>query len=105
MSTSSIVDLSARIAANTVKVSNYLAANGLPPPSFGENAPLQGLIPEDALEVQAARMAIIQDTMDLRRLMLGCTPRDYVMSFSVRHQIRTIPCYALRSSNRSVLKE
>ncbi|KAK3689903.1 S-adenosyl-L-methionine-dependent methyltransferase [Podospora appendiculata] len=80
--TASIVDLSTRIAANAAKVNGYLVAHSLPAPSFDENAPLPGLIPADAPEVQAARMAIIQDTAELRRLMLGCTPREYVMSFS-----------------------
>ncbi|KAK3319880.1 S-adenosyl-L-methionine-dependent methyltransferase [Cercophora scortea] len=82
MSTTSIVDLSARIAANVAKVNDYLVSHGLPAPSFDEDAPLTGLIPADAADVQAARKAVIQDTAELRRLMLGCAPREYVMSFS-----------------------
>ncbi|KAH8895954.1 O-methyltransferase [Thozetella sp. PMI_491] len=82
MSSESIVDLSGRIAANTAKVHQYLVAHNLPQPSFNEDAPVPGLIPENAPEIQAARMAIIRDTLELRRLMLGCTPREYLMSFT-----------------------
>lgn len=81
MAAARIVEISARIAANTAKVNEYLVANNLPSPSFDENGPSETLIPKDALEVEAARVAIIDDTVELRRLVLG--PREYLMSFTV----------------------
>ncbi|KAI0149010.1 O-methyltransferase-domain-containing protein [Pestalotiopsis sp. NC0098] len=77
---SRIVELSASIADNTAKVDAYLTANDLPTPSFDVNAPLQSMIPNTEVEVEAARVAIIDDTLELRRLMLG--PRDYLMTFT-----------------------
>lgn len=81
MSLSRIVELSASIADNTAKVDAYLTANDLPTPSFDVNAPLQSMIPKTEVEIEAARVAIIDDTLELRRLMLG--PRDYLMTFTV----------------------
>lgn len=81
MSTSRISELSSRIAANTTKLSDYLVAHGLPTPSFDIDGPLDSLIPEDQPDIEATRFAIIDDTQELRRLVLG--PRAYLMSFSV----------------------
>ncbi|KAI1129037.1 S-adenosyl-L-methionine-dependent methyltransferase [Nemania abortiva] len=74
-----IVALATRIAANTSKVSDYLTSNKLPQPSFDVNAPLYGAVPEIVPEMAALRRSIIQDTAELRDLMLG--PRDYLLSF------------------------
>ncbi|KAI1123475.1 S-adenosyl-L-methionine-dependent methyltransferase [Nemania abortiva] len=79
MSVPRITELSARIAANTSKISEYLSANNLPYPSFGCDTPLYGAIPNDAPEMQALRQSLIDDTAELRHLMLG--PRDYLTSF------------------------
>lgn len=81
MSMPRIVELSARIADNTAKVNEYLNAHHLPTPSFDVSAPLQSMIPNTEVEIEAARVAIIDDTLELRRLMLG--PRDYLMTFTV----------------------
>ncbi|KAI4595113.1 hypothetical protein KJ359_007088 [Pestalotiopsis sp. 9143b] len=80
MSMPRIVELSARIADNTAKVNEYLNAHHLPTPSFDVSAPLQSMIPNTEVEIEAARVAIIDDTLELRRLMLG--PRDYLMTFT-----------------------
>ncbi|KAH9885690.1 S-adenosyl-L-methionine-dependent methyltransferase [Xylariomycetidae sp. FL2044] len=79
MSDTRIVELATRIATNTSKVSDYLAAHDLPQPSFDVNAPLYGAVPKDAAEIQALRQSVLEDTDELRRLMLG--PRDYLFSF------------------------
>lgn len=81
MATSRIVELSSRIAANTAKLNEYLVAHDLPTPSFDVDAPLDTLVPKAELEAEAARVAIIDDTQELRRLALG--PRDYLMSYTV----------------------
>ncbi|KAK7749941.1 hypothetical protein SLS53_000523 [Cytospora paraplurivora] len=46
MTTSRIVELSQRIAVNTAKVHDYLAAHDLPEPSFALDAPPVSIIPE-----------------------------------------------------------
>lgn len=82
MATSRIVELSNRIAANTAKLDEYLVSYNLPTPSFDEDGPQDTLVPKDELETEAARVAIIDDTQELRRLALG--PREYLMSYEVR---------------------
>ncbi|KAI0156804.1 S-adenosyl-L-methionine-dependent methyltransferase [Xylariaceae sp. FL1272] len=80
MGDSHILELSARIAANSAKLNAYLHAHQLPNPSFGADGPRDSLVPKSEKDVEAARAAIIEDTMELRSLALG--PREYVMSFS-----------------------
>ncbi|KAI0020758.1 S-adenosyl-L-methionine-dependent methyltransferase [Xylariomycetidae sp. FL0641] len=80
MSASRIVELAANIATNTGILDDYLRANGLPTPSFEVDGPLESLVPQNEHEIEAARVAIIDDTLELRRLVLG--PRDHLMSFS-----------------------
>lgn len=72
-----IVGLATRIALNTSKVSDYLAANNLPQPSFGLDTP-PSPVPRDAVEIEALRQAVLEDTAELRSLMLG--PRDLLFS-------------------------
>ncbi|KAJ4385388.1 hypothetical protein N0V93_009815 [Gnomoniopsis smithogilvyi] len=72
-----IVELATRIATNTSKVSEYLAANGLPQPSFDLHTP-PSPVPRDAVEIEALRQAVLKDTAELRSLMLG--PRDTLFS-------------------------
>jgi hypothetical protein len=82
MSTSRIEQLAAEIQQNTAKVSNYIRHHGLTMPSFDVNSPLESVIPKDADEIEAARLAVIDATQELRDLMLG--PREYLMSWTVR---------------------
>ncbi|KAK4206754.1 S-adenosyl-L-methionine-dependent methyltransferase [Rhypophila decipiens] len=77
---SRIIELASRIAANTKKLNDYLVANNLPTPSFDVKGPKANLVPKQEIEVQAARAAIIDDTQELRRLVLG--PREYLMSYT-----------------------
>ncbi|KAI2615091.1 S-adenosyl-L-methionine-dependent methyltransferase [Hypoxylon sp. NC1633] len=79
MSPTRIVELATRIAANTSKVSDYLAANNLPQPSFELDNPPYGAVPNDAPDIEALRQSVIEDTAELRHLMLGT--RDYLFSF------------------------
>ncbi|RYP60843.1 hypothetical protein DL771_010354 [Monosporascus sp. 5C6A] len=80
MAPSRISELATRIAANTNKLNDYFVAHNLPTPSFGVNGPLDTLVPKEEKEVEAARVAIIDDTQELRRLVLG--PREYLMSYT-----------------------
>ncbi|KAK4041920.1 S-adenosyl-L-methionine-dependent methyltransferase [Parachaetomium inaequale] len=75
-----IVELAKRIAANTEKLQTYLAAHGLPTPSFDIDGPKDTLVPKTETETEAARAAVIDDTEELRRLVLG--PREYLMSYT-----------------------
>jgi hypothetical protein len=85
MTSSRIVELSTRIAANTTKLNEYLVSHDLPTPSFDIDGPKDNLVPKEELEVEAARVAIIDDTQELRRLVLG--PREYLMSYTVCHDL------------------
>lgn len=76
-----ITELASRIAANTTKLNDYLVASNLPTPSFDVDGPKDTLVPKKETDVEAARVAIIDDTQELRRLVLG--PREYLMSYSV----------------------
>ncbi|KAI2642063.1 S-adenosyl-L-methionine-dependent methyltransferase [Xylaria nigripes] len=80
MATSRIVELANRIASNTAKVDEYLASHKLPTPSFDVDGPRDTLIPKDEASVEAARVAVIDDTVELRHLLLG--PREYLMSYT-----------------------
>ncbi|KAK8123895.1 hypothetical protein PG999_003813 [Apiospora kogelbergensis] len=80
MSTTRILELSSRIATNTTKLNDYLVSNNLPAPSFDLNGPTDSLIPKENTDLEAARVAIIDDTLELRQLMLG--PREYLMSYT-----------------------
>ncbi|ROV96535.1 hypothetical protein VMCG_07778 [Cytospora schulzeri] len=80
MSVPRIVELATRIATNTSKVSDYLKANEIPQPSFDLDTPPFGALPKDAPgDIVALRLSVLQDTTELRDLMLG--PRDYLFSF------------------------
>ena len=81
MASETIVDLASIISKNTAIVEKYLSDNNLSRPSFGVNAPSESLIPREAVEIEAARLAVIEATLKLRNLMLG--PREYLQSFAV----------------------
>ncbi|KAI0389134.1 S-adenosyl-L-methionine-dependent methyltransferase [Xylariaceae sp. FL0594] len=80
MSNSRITELSARIAANTAALDAYLTQNNLPTPSFDIDEPKDSLVPKSEVDVEKARIAIAEDTAELRSLVLG--PREYPMSCS-----------------------
>ncbi|KAI1427098.1 S-adenosyl-L-methionine-dependent methyltransferase [Xylaria sp. FL1777] len=80
MATSRIVELANRIANNTAKIDEYLRSRNLPTPSFDVDGPRDTLIPKDEVSIESARVAIVDDTLELRRLALG--PREYLMSYT-----------------------
>ncbi|ROV99193.1 hypothetical protein VPNG_08247 [Cytospora leucostoma] len=80
MSVPRIVELATRIANSTSKVSDYLTANDIPQPSFKLDNAFPGTVPQDApAEIVALRQSVLEDTAELRNLMLG--PRDYLLNF------------------------
>ena len=78
---STIAELASSIASNTARINDFLASKSLPTPSFSQDGPSRSMIPQDAPEIEAARVEVIDDTLKLRNLILG--PRDYLMSFTV----------------------
>ncbi|OTB08347.1 hypothetical protein M426DRAFT_263629 [Hypoxylon sp. CI-4A] len=78
-----IAELSARIAANTARVDSYLTEHSLPTPSFGVDAPPHSLVPATEPDIEAARQAVINDTLELHQLMLG--PREHIFSYYPNH--------------------
>ncbi|KAK3986043.1 S-adenosyl-L-methionine-dependent methyltransferase [Cladorrhinum sp. PSN332] len=74
----SITDLSTRIASNTTKLNTYLTTHNLPPPSLDITAPVNLLPPNTPAEIVLARQCIIDDTLELRNLVLG--PREHIMT-------------------------
>lgn len=102
MSTSRINELAQRIATNTARIDEYLNAQGLPQPSFAIDAPLKSIIPENEVEVAKARLEVLNDTLELHRLLLG--PREYLTSFNVRPpQTQRCPRYACSPSNPNIV--
>jgi hypothetical protein len=86
MTSPSITKLAAIISENTAKVNEYLLANDFPLPSFNVDAPQKSLIdPEEAPEIEAARIAIIDASLMMHDLMLG--PKEHLMNFSVSYQV------------------
>lgn len=84
-----VVELASRIALNTSRVSEYLAANDHPQPSFHLDAP-PCPVPRDAQEIEALRQAVLRDTAELRDLMLG--PRDYLRSSGFKVSFISASC-------------
>ncbi|KAM7217512.1 S-adenosyl-L-methionine-dependent methyltransferase [Rhypophila decipiens] len=75
------VQLSNRIATNTAKIDAYLDENSLPTPSFSAQYDQPSPLPTTAPpEILAARKAILQDTLELRQLMLG--PREHALELA-----------------------
>jgi hypothetical protein len=61
MPPSRIVVLAKEIEANTIRIDEYLAKKNLPPPSFGEDAPLMYQFPPDIAAAQEALSAAIDE--------------------------------------------
>ncbi|GAP82801.1 putative S-adenosyl-L-methionine-dependent methyltransferase [Rosellinia necatrix] len=80
MASSRIVELATKIASNTARINEYLLSHDLPTPDFDVDGPLDTLIPKHEIDVESARVAVIDDTLELRRLVLG--PREYLMSYT-----------------------
>lgn len=91
MVTETIKDLALIISKNTAVVEQYLSLNDLPHPSFGVDAPGGSLVPRDDVDIEAARLAVIEATSKLHDLMLG--PREYLQSFAVH--LSVIVCLVL----------
>lgn len=85
-----ISELSAIIARNTAKIDEYFTEKRLPTPSLEEDALWKLPIPEDAKDIVAARLAVIDACSNLKALMTG--PKE-LLSFKVSYPMSY--CYTL----------
>lgn len=67
----SIQALGARIAKNSGLIDKWLAENSIRAPSFAEDADEEFPSMSGAPEIEAARLAVIEDTKTLHDLLLG----------------------------------
>jgi hypothetical protein len=75
-SPSKISQLSALIAEHTAAINNFFVENKLPNPSFEANALWSLPIPDDAEEIKAARLAVIEACAELQALVTG--PKEFL---------------------------
>ena len=66
---SRIAELATQIAENTTKVDDYIAANGIPSPSFDADGPTDLVM--QSPEIEKARLAAIGASMELQDLLQG----------------------------------
>ena len=69
--TTRIVDLANLISKNTATLNEYLKVHSLPSPSFDVNAPKDLGIPADAMEIDTARKAALEASIELQDLLQG----------------------------------
>jgi hypothetical protein len=81
MSPSRISFLSAAIAEHASTIEDFLAEKKLPSPSFEEDALWSLPIPDDAKDVKAARVALIEACSELQDLVTG--PKN-ILNINVR---------------------
>jgi hypothetical protein len=75
-SPSRISQLSTLIAEHTAVTNNFFVENKLPTPSFEADALWSLPIPDDAEEIKAARLAVIEACAELQALMTG--PKEFL---------------------------
>jgi hypothetical protein len=81
-SLSRISHLSAIIAEHTATINDFFARQKLPPPSFEANALWALPIPDDAEDVKAARLTVIDACAELQALVTG--PKEF-LHVNVKH--------------------
>jgi hypothetical protein len=75
-SPSRIAQLSGLIAEHTATINNFFVENKLPTPSFEADALWSLPIPDDAEDVKAARLAVIEACAELQALVTG--PKEFL---------------------------
>jgi len=81
-----ITELSAIIAKNTAIIDNYLTSICQSTPSLGPEALWSLPIPEDAVDIKAARLAVMEACSELKALVTG--PKE-LLRFSASIRIPT----------------
>ncbi|KAI1175690.1 S-adenosyl-L-methionine-dependent methyltransferase [Nemania sp. FL0916] len=85
MASSRITELANSIVTNTAKVNDYLLSHDLPTPSFSVDGPLDTLVPKHELEIESARVAVIDDTLELRRLHDELISQQAITRYRIAH--------------------
>lgn len=81
-----ITELSTIIAKNTAIIDDYLTSTCQPTPSLGPESLRALPIPEDAVDIKAARLAVMEACSELKALMTG--PKELLrFNASIRIQI------------------
>lgn len=73
MKTTRMAELAALVSTNTTKIDHYLRSHSLPSPSFDVNAPSDLGIPPEATEIDDARKAALEASIELQDLLQGPT--------------------------------
>jgi hypothetical protein len=87
------MELCSLIARETSKINDYLVANNLPTPSLDVDALPAIPIPDDATDIKAARLAVIEACSELQALMTG--PKE-LLRFKVAPHHPPFPMMMLR---------
>ncbi|KAI1364913.1 S-adenosyl-L-methionine-dependent methyltransferase [Xylaria arbuscula] len=66
-------------------INEYLLSHNLPTPSFEVDGPLDMFIPKTETEIESARVAVIDDTLELRRLTLGPRDQQAITRYALAH--------------------
>ena len=66
-----INELASIISRNTTVVDDFLESKNLPTPTFGIDALPKIPIPDEMVEVEAARLKVIEASAELKALMMG----------------------------------
>lgn len=69
--TTKITELASTIYEKTGMLNDYFAAQNLPTPTLDASAPLSVQVSENNLELQEARIAVIEACEQLRALVMG----------------------------------
>ncbi|KAF2711448.1 S-adenosyl-L-methionine-dependent methyltransferase [Pleomassaria siparia CBS 279.74] len=94
---SRISQLSALIAEHTATINNFFIENKLPTPSFEADALWSLPIPDDAEEIKAARLAVIEACAELQALVTG--PKEFLhVNYTAYVSIRIILRFNLDKS-------
>lgn len=73
MSSTRIAELAAIVSTNTTKIDDYLISHNLPSPSFDVDHPADLGIPLEAIDIDDARRAALEASMELQDLLQGPT--------------------------------
>jgi hypothetical protein len=73
MSVTRMAELVALVSTNTSRIDQYLESHGLPSPSFDVDCPRDLGIPTEATEIEDARKAALEASIELQDLLQGPT--------------------------------
>lgn len=73
MSSTRIAELATSVSTNTAKVDEYLKSHSRPSPSFDVDHPADLGIPPEAIDIDNARKAALEASIELQDLLQGPT--------------------------------